>query len=134
MKYILKILGTFVYSNIMSYLLWLFFYWITPYVMWAGWLLMILYFVLAGGLLTAIVSTLTTTLFVPCTLLMRNDKAAKIINAVICIFWGCSSIMLPFHLDLDFGVRQWILALMLCSTAFIAFVSLITVPFRIENE
>lgn len=36
MKKIFKCLGTLLYSTIVGYLLWLLFYWITPYIMGVG--------------------------------------------------------------------------------------------------
>ena len=51
MKKIFQCLGTVAYSTIVGYLLWLLFYWITPYIMSVGWLLFFLYIFLAGGLI-----------------------------------------------------------------------------------
>ena len=49
MKKIFKCLGTLLYSTIVGYLIWLLFYWITPYIMGVGWLLFFLYIFLAGA-------------------------------------------------------------------------------------
>lgn len=49
MKKIFKCLGPLLYITIVGYLLWLLFYWITPYIMGWGW-----YIFLAGGIISCI--------------------------------------------------------------------------------
>lgn len=130
MKYILKVLGTMTYGMLSSYLIWLFFWWITPYVMSASWLMLILYLFLAGGFLSMIAAFVAGMLSVPMGFLMKDNMAAKVIYTILCLIWGYSSCALPFHLDMEFGVRQWILAIMLTGTALCTFASLIATAYK----
>lgn len=130
MKKVLQVLGTMTYGMISSWLIWLFFWWITPYVMSASWLLLILYLFLAGGLLSMIAAFVAGMLSVPMSYLMKDNMAAKVVYTILCLIWGYSSCALPFHLDISFGIRQWILALMITGTALCIFASLIAVSYK----
>lgn len=134
MKKILQCLGTTVYSTVAGYLLWLLFYWMTPYVMGVGWLLFLLYIFLAGGLLTGIIASVNNLLSYPMIFLMKNNIVAKIINILPLLFFGYSAVCLPWGLDMDYGVLQWLIGISLTITFLISFGSMIVMPFMIENE
>lgn len=50
----LKTIGSLVLSLVISYILWLIFYFATPHIMKIGWVLFALYILFAGGLITTI--------------------------------------------------------------------------------
>lgn len=133
MKYILQVIGTMLYGLVSSYLIWLLFYFITPYIMGASWFVIILYVLFAGGLVTAITTSIATLLSVPNFFFMGNNKLAKIIYCIFCLFWGYSSITLPYQLDVSFGVKEWILAISISLTAFSIYISLICAAWRSED-
>lgn len=133
MKYILQIIGTTLYGVVSSYLIWLLFYFITPYIMGASWLVIVLYVLFAGGIISVIVTSIATLLAAPNFFFMGNNKLAKIIYCVCCLFWGYSSIVLPYHLDIDFGIKEWIIAISLSATAFSIFASLICCAIKSDS-
>lgn len=96
----------------------------------ASWLLLILYLFLAGGFLSMIAAFVAGMLSAPMGYLMKNNMAAKVIYTILCLIWGYSSCALPFHLNITFGIRQWILALMIAGTALCTFASLIAVAYK----
>ena len=130
MKSILQVLGTMAYGMVSCWLIWLFFWWITPYVMGASWFWMILYNIFALGFITSVSAFIAGMLSMPMYVLMENNVAARVVYTVICLFWGYSSCALPYHLDMDFGIRQWILAISLTLTALSVFASLIVTTYK----
>ena len=60
---------------------------------------------------------------------MKGNMAAKVIYTIICLSWGYSSCALPFRLNMEFGVCQWILAIMLTCTALCTFAFFILVAY-----
>lgn len=134
MKKIFQCLGTVVYSTIAGYLLWLLFYWMTPYIMGVGWMLFFLYIFLAGGLITGIVASINGLLIIPLAFLMKNNIAAKVINVLPLLFFGYSSVRLPWGLDMNYGVLQYLIGISLTITFLISFGSMIVAPFKIEDD
>lgn len=130
MKKILGILGVMVYGVISNWLIWLFFWWITPYVMSASWLMMILYILIDVCFISFVVSFIAGMLSVPTVILTKDNTAAKVVYTLISLFWGYSSCALPFHLNMEFGTRQWILAIFLVLTALGTFATLIAVTYK----
>ena len=51
------------------------------------------------------------------------------IYTIICLSWGYSSCALPFRLNMEFGVCQWILAIMLTCTVLCTFAFFILVAY-----
>lgn len=134
MKKVLQCIGVVIASPVIGYLLWLFFYWVTPYIMGIGWGLFLLYVLLVGGLLSGVVASLTALLTAPITVLMKGNKVAKVINVIPMLFFGFSSLRLPWGLDMDYGFLQILLAVSLSITALITFVGLSAIPFTIDDK
>ena len=129
MKTVLKCLGAIVYSSISGYVLWLLLYFITPFVMGFGWFMLILYIFLAGGLISGLISSLGMILLVPTKYLFQDCVTAKMINALCMFGYGFSAARLPWGLDIEYGVLQYILAVSLTVTFIIAYISLAFYPF-----
>lgn len=72
-------------------------------------------------------------LSVPMAYLMKDNMAAKVVYTILCLIWGYSSCALPYHIDMEFGVRQWILAITLTLTALSTFATLIAITFK-DND
>ena len=134
MKKIFQCLGTGLFSVVAGYLFWLFFYWITPYVMNVGWLGFFLYIFLAGGLITGIVAFINKLLLIPMVFLVKNNIAAKIINILPLLFFGYSTVRLPWGLNMDYGILQYLIGVTLTITILIAFGCMIIVPFKSDEE
>ena len=133
MKKIFKCLGTLLYSTIVGYLLWLLFYWITPYIMGVGWLLFFLYIFLAGGLISCIAASINGLLSLPMSFLVKDNIVAKVINVCPLLFFGYSSVRLPWEFNMSYGVLQYIIGLSLTIIILISFVGMMIIPFRIEE-
>lgn len=129
MKRFIFVLMTVAYSMLSSFLFWLFFKWITPYVMNASWIMLLLYPFLALGFVCMIVGSYGGILSFLNGFFMKDNMAAKVIYTIICLSWGYSSCALPFRLNMEFGVCQWILAIMLTCTALCTFAFFILVAY-----
>lgn len=134
MKKLFQCVGTLIYSVIASYLLWLLFYWVTPYIMGMGWLMFFLYIFLAGGAVTMIVSLINGLLAVPMVFLMKNNNVAKVINALPMLFHGYSAVCIPWGLNMEYGVLQYFLGISLTIMVLVLFVAMIMAPYKIEDE
>lgn len=132
-KKLAQCVGICLYSIISAYLLWLIFYWITPFVMSIGWLGFILYCIFATGLCSGFISLANMVLAIPTHFLTKDNIVAKIINALPMLFFGYSTICLPWKLNIEYGLLQWILAISLSSIAFSAFWAMILIAFS-NNE
>lgn len=118
----LKSVGLLFYGLIASYLLWLLFYWLTPYVMSVGWGGFILYMLIAGGLVTGIVGSAATLLAYPVVAWFDGAyKPVKWVCAIFFVFHGFSAIMLPWRLDIDYSFLKILIAVLYGITALISF-------------
>ena len=133
MKKIFKCLGTLLYSTIVGYLLWLLFYWITPYIMGVGWLLFFLYIFLAGGIISCIAAFINRWLLVPMAFLVKNNIVANVINVCPLLFFGYSSVRLPWEFNMSYGVLQYIIGISLTIIILTSFVVMMIAPFWIEE-
>lgn len=131
---ILKIFGSLLYGTVMYYLLWLLFYWLTPYVMGLSWALLILYVIFAGGFLTLFITQISCWIGFPLVLICNSYKLAKYGQIIPGILSGISSIRLPWMLDMDYGILQWILGISLTNIILVTFISLMTAPFKVDED
>lgn len=134
MRKILQCIGTLVYSTIAGYLLWLLFYWITPYIMGVGWLFFLLYVFLVGGLIAGFIGSINSILLTPVTFLMNDNILAKIINTFPFLFFGYSAVIMPWKLEMDYGFLQYLIGISLTITFLISFISMIIAPFNITDK
>lgn len=133
MKYLLQCVGSLVYGTIASYLLWLFFWWITPYIMSVGWFLFFVYIILAGGFVSILIGAINSLLAIPMMFLVKDNIVSKIICSLLFGYFLIQSICLPWQLDMQYGLLQWIIAISLTIIFAISFISMIIMSFSIEN-
>lgn len=131
---ILKFFGSLLYGAIMYYLLWLLFYWLTPYVMSMSWGWFIAYMFIAGGFVSCFIAQIAYWIAIPLIFLCINCKPAKYAQIVPAILFGISSVKLPWILNMDYGILQWILGISLTIIVLIAFISLIVAPFKADED
>lgn len=131
---VLKFVGALLYGAVMYYLLWLFFYWLTPYVMSMSWGWFIAYLFIAGGAMSAFVASVAYLIGMPLVLLCRKCKAARYAPIVFGIFFGFFSVRLPWAFNMEYGVLQWILGISFTIIILIAFISLLAVPFKVNED
>lgn len=131
---ILKFLGALLYSVVVYYVMWLFFNWLTPYVMSISWGWFIVYLLIAGGAVSMFVASIASLIVIPLVLLSRECKAAKYAPVVFGLFFGFSSVRLPWLLDIEYGILQWILGVSFTSIILITFISLLVVPFKVDED
>lgn len=130
----LKFLGALLYGAIMYYLLWLFFYWLTPYVMGMSWGWFIAYLFIAGGGVAMFVTSVTSLIGIPMILLCRKCAAAKYAPIIFGLLLGYPSVRLPWTIDMEYGVLQWILGISFTIVILTAFTSLMIVPFMADED
>ena len=129
MKKFFQCVGTLIYSGVVSYLLWLLFDWATPYVMGFGLWMYILLVTIVGSVAT-IIASFGSLLAIPMLLLTRSNKVAKVINALPMLYFGYSAICLPWKLDIDYGVLQYLLCLSLSGIVLTVFGNMILASFK----
>lgn len=127
---ILKFAGAFLYGALMAYLMWLLFYWITPIAMLIGWGWFIVYLFVAGGFISMLVGSISYLLVIPIVKLSQGCKAAAYAPIPFLLFFGYSSVRLPWSLNMDYGVFQWVIGISLSITIVVAFISLIVAPIK----
>lgn len=116
---LLKFIGSAFYGIIISYLIWLFFYWLTPWVMSFGWGGVIIS-VLCGTVLVGLFMSIWPLILSPM-LFLINNTVSKIIPSTAIVFYGYSSIMLPWRLNIDYTIPKLILAVTLTGMVLIIF-------------
>ncbi len=129
MKKIFQCLGGLIYSSIIGYLLWLLFYFITPYIMGIWWLLLI-----AGGFITGFIANTNYILSIPMFFLMKGNIMAKIISIVPLLYFGYLSVLLPWELDMEYGFLQYFIGIILTIMFLVSYIVTIVIPFIIEEE
>jgi hypothetical protein len=134
LKKILQCLGTVVCSSIFGYLFWLLFYWATPYLMSIGWGLLIAYVIIAGGTIGWLIQSMNILLYVPMAFLMKKNFVAKVINALILVSFGFSSVRLPWVLDMEYNFLQYVIAICLTFTYVAPFWATIVTPFSVDAD
>lgn len=130
----LKTIGSLIYGAVMYYILWLLFYWITPYIMSVSWMGFLIYLFVAGGAISMFVGSVANIIGIPLIFLCKNCNASKYAPILFGLIFGYSSIRLPWTLDMEYGILQIILAILTSITILISFVSLMYVPFKIYDE
>ena len=131
----LKFMGSIVYGIIAAYLLWLLFWWLTPIFMSVGWGWFLLYIILAGGFVSIFVGSIANVLILPMFFLCNGGyKVTKYVPVPFFLFFGFSSIKLPWTLDMNFGLLQWIIAISLSILVFVTFGSLIGVLPHVDDH
>ena len=118
----------------MYYLMWLFFKWVTPYVMSISWGWFIAYILIAGGLFSAFVGQIQILLIMPMAFLITECRAAKYPPVLFGLFFCYQSLKWIWTLSIDYGLLQWILAVSLTIMVLISYIFLIVAPFKVEEE
>ena len=131
---ILNFTAAFLYSIIMYYVVWLIFYWIIPHLMFISWGWFIAYIMVAGGAVSMFVAVLSTLLARPLVFLCKKSSASRYAPIIWALFFGYSSIKLPWRFDFDYSVLQWIIGVSLTIIIFVTFASLLYVPFKILED
>ena len=131
---LLKFTGALLYGAIMYYLLWLFFSWMTPYVMSISWGWFFAYILIAGGMVTILVGQIVAWLGMPMVFLVKGCKAAKYPPILLGLFFGYSALRFLWAPCANFGLLQWLVAISLTIIILISYISLMVVPFKIEEE
>ena len=98
-----------------------------------GWFLFILYIFIIGGMFSIVIMNVAYWLSIPLAFLMYKNKVAKVINAIPFILLGIDAVLLPWRLDMDYGLLQYLIGISVSITYLIAFGSAVISPFRIEE-
>lgn len=130
MKTIGKILGTLIYGGLVNYLIWLFFYWITPHIMNAPtWVIVtIAVMALVFSFAFLLVVSLFSMLLFPIKSLTASCKPA----AYACIFLaigflvnGYDAMMMPWQGGGEYSTRMYVAGGELCVFVLLTYISLI---------
>lgn len=132
MKTLGSIVGTILYGGLVNYLVWLFMYWVTPYVVCAPvWVLILLAFFSLAGLM---VVNLLTMLLMPIEWMTKDCRPASYASLLILVglaLNGIDALQMPWDLDAEYstsmivgGVEMTIFAVLLYISLFYTTVSL----------
>ncbi len=130
---VLKFLGSIVYGAIVYYLFWLLFYWVTPFIMNLGWGGFFGYLIGGSIVLISLASILAIALQIPLTLMVKGCDAAKFPPVIFALFFGYSSVKLPWSLDMDYGFLQYLLGISLTIYILIAFFGFAKISFDVAR-
>lgn len=125
MKKILSFFGGLSYSVVVSYLMWLLFYFVTPFLMRFGWKALILYFVLAAGTIPMLFIPLFTYAWIPIVLLIRKCKAVRFVSVIPLLLFGYSAVADVWRLDIVYSGSKVAIAIavsVMIATLFIALI------------
>lgn len=113
----LKFLGALLYAFVSSYLIWLLFYFLVPWLMSFGWIALIIYWILAGGLIAATLKFVSSMITVPLFVLVGGSRISGFIAALIYAFVGIVTVLLPWNLDIPYRLVTIIIGVSLSLTA-----------------
>lgn len=131
----LRFIGSILYGLIMYYLMWLFFDWIIPFIMLhTTWALFIVYLLFAGGFVSIFMATISSYVIIPLSILSSKCKYAKYAPIPLGLIWCYFSVKIPWCINMDYGVLQWILAISLTIIVLITFISLMYTPLVSSEE
>ncbi|MFV0587149.1 hypothetical protein [Bacteroides reticulotermitis] len=130
MKKTLSFIGSAIYGIIFSYLLWLMFHLLTPWLMSFGWLAAILYCFFALGLIAGILGGLSSLLCFPLYRMVSICDSAKYIPVVFLVLCGLSAVALPWQLDIEYSLVKILIAFSISLTAFAVFSSMTYALFK----
>ena len=131
MKSFLRVIGTLLYSVAASSLVYLFLWWVTPYVMMInGWGLFFLFlFFVESALIGGIVTLGTTLLGALAAYITGGNMAAKIVYIIIFAIAGLWSCVLPFNIDMEYAAVNWAVAITQAINIAIIYISMIFAVF-----
>lgn len=127
MKFIIiifRFLGALAYSIIAAYLLWLLWHIIIPYTFILSWLWIILIFVFLYTAVIGLIGSAATLLYAPIMLLVKNDKWMAVFPFLLTLFFGVSSVREVWTLDMHYGSKAVIVAILLSFLIVILFSTL----------
>lgn len=116
---LLKFLGAALYSIVFSHIVWVVFHFLTPWIMGYAWTAVIVFLVLGTSIIGGFIA-LCSVLLSPLTKLI-NNTASKIIPTLAMLFYGYSTIMLPWRLDMEYSAVKIILGGLISIDALILF-------------
>lgn len=122
---ILKFLGSALYGIVVSYAIWLLFYWLTPWIMSFGWG-GVSVSIICGSALVGFFMSICTLILSPM-LFMINNTTSKIIPSIAMLFHGYSSARLSWGLDINYTAPKIILGITITGVALILFITALQV-------
>ena len=130
MKKFLQVIGALLYSAIASSLIYLLFWWVTPFIMMInGWGVYIIFLLFAETTFMSIVASGTTPLAALAAYITRGNKLAKIAYVPIFVIMGLWSCLLPFNIDIDYTAVNWAVAITQTINIAITFIAMIYAVF-----
>lgn len=120
---ILKFIGSALYGAIASYVIWLLFYWVTPWVMSFGWGGVVIS-IICGTFIAGAFMSLCSLILCPLSF-MTDNNASKIIPTILMLFNGFSSARLAWGVDVDYTAPKIVLAITLTILAIVIYITAI---------
>lgn len=117
MNKLVFLIGSAVYGLIVSCLTWGVFYVMTPWLMSMGWAGVVLYWLFSTTMMMGLVGILSGLALIPLSYLVDAYEPSRYLPILMLILFGCSSIAMPWKLDMDYSAVKIVMALSISLTA-----------------
>lgn len=127
---VIYFIGALIYSAFVCFLLWLMFYWSVPFIMSIKWWHSILLILFGGSIVIGILGAIASILMAPLLFLCQKCSWAKISIILPALYFGIYSVVLPWIVNMEYGLGQWISAVFCDIVILTIFISAVTLPMR----
>ncbi len=110
MKKTLSFIGAAIYSALVSYLIWIIFRYLTPWLISWSWLAIIIYLILANGLIFSLIGGICRGLAIPLFPLCDIASSSKYLPILFLAVGGCCSVAIPWRLHPQ-GFKEILIAI-----------------------
>lgn len=107
----LKFIGAIIYSIVINFAFQKFFIWLTPIVMTLNWWWFLLLLIIIVVYVKIVIYILYAILMFPLIYLVKDNKHAKMIPTMFGIVNCLFTVVLPWRLNIEYGLLQWLIAL-----------------------
>lgn len=125
-----QFVGAVFYAVISAYLVWIVFYWVTPWLMGFGWIALILYWIFAFGLIAWTLKFISFLITYPLFMMVGNNKSAGVVASLVYLCVGGWTILLPWMQAGPYTLVRIIIGVSLSLTAFSIFAMTLNLIWR----
>lgn len=117
MKSIVRFLGAVAYALVSSFLIYLLFSWLVPWLMGFGWLALIIYCILAFGLIAATLRYVSAMITLPLLMMTAQSRLGSLLAGVVYCVAGVYTVLLPWIQGMPYRLVTVIIGVSLSLTA-----------------
>lgn len=118
---LVRFLGALIYSLVSSFVIWMLFNWLVPWLMSFGWLALIIYWILAGGLVGATFKYISAMITMPLFMMTAQSRLGAFAAGLVYCVAGAYTVLIPWLLPMNYRLVTVIIGVSLSLTAFSIF-------------